>query len=189
MTNELITMSLQDAEERMKGAIKALEGDLQSFRTGRASPNLLDRLVVEVYGAEVPLIQIASVSVPEPQQLAVRPFDPASLSAIERAIMKSDLGLMPNNDGKIIRLNIPRLTEERRRDLNKLVNRRVEEARVAVRNVRRDILEDIRDLEKDGDISEDESKMSQDKLQELTNHYIGQINELAKNKEKEIMEV
>jgi ribosome recycling factor len=185
MINEL----LHDAEERMKGAIKSLEGDLQSFRTGRASPHLLDRIVVEVYGAEVDLKQIATVSVPEPQQLAVRPFDPTSLSAIERAIMKSDLGLMPNSDGKIIRLNIPRLTEERRRDLTKLVNKRVEEGRVAVRNVRRDVLNDIRDFENEGEFSEDASKIGQDDLQKLTDHYIGLINDMGKKKDIEIMEV
>jgi ribosome recycling factor len=189
MVNEILMMFLEDAESRMKGAITSLESDLQGYRTGRASPSLLDRIKVDVYGAEVDLRQIASISVPEPQQLAIRPFDPTSLSAIERAIMKSDLGMMPNSDGKIIRLNIPRLTEERRRDLTKVVNRRVEDARVSVRNVRRDILNDIRKLENEGDISEDESKSGQEKLQELTDHYIDQVNDLGKKKDSEIMEV
>jgi ribosome recycling factor len=185
MINEL----LQDAEARMRGAVASLETDLQSFRTGRASPHLLDRIVVEVYGAEMLLNQIATVSVPEPQQLAVRPFDQTSLSAIERAILKSDLGLMPNNDGKIIRLNIPRLTEERRRDLGKLISRRVEEAKVAVRNVRRDVLNDMREMKDEKMISEDEFYMKQDDLQKLTDHYADEVDKLGKQKEAEIMEV
>lgn len=131
---------LQDAESRMRGAITSLEADLAAFRTGRASPHLLDKIVVEMYGVEMKMNQVAVVAAPEPQQLTVRPYDIKTISAIERAILKSDLGIMPNNDGKIIRLNIPRLSEERRRDLNRLVGRRVEEAKVAVRNVRRDTL-------------------------------------------------
>ena len=130
---------MQDAEGRMRGAVSSLEGDLAGYRTGRASPQLVERLEVEMYGQEMHLIQMAVISVPEPQQLAIRPYDVNSISAIERAILKSNLGLTPNNDGKIIRLNLPRLTEERRRDLTRLVGKRVEEAKVAVRNVRRDI--------------------------------------------------
>ena len=187
--DEFVRELLEEGEKRMKGAITSLEGDLQAYRTGRASPHLLDKIKVEIYGAEMDLKQIATVSVPEPQQLAVRPFDQSSLSAIERAIMKSDLGLMPNNDGKIIRLNIPRLTEERRRDLGRIIGKRVEEGRVAVRNVRRDVLEDIRDLEKESEISEDEFKEGQEKLDELTGHYVDEINKLGKAKEAEIMEV
>jgi ribosome recycling factor len=185
----MIRELLQDAEGRMRGAYSSLETDLQSFRTGRASPHLLDRIVVEVYGTEVNLNQIATVSVPEPQQLGIRPFDPTSLSAIERAILKSDLGLMPNNDGKVIRLNIPRLTEERRRDLSKLVSRRVEEAKVAVRNVRRDVLNDIREMKDEKMISEDEFFLNQDELQKLTDHYTEEIHKLGEKKEIEIMEV
>jgi ribosome recycling factor len=185
MINEL----LQDAESRMKGALASLETDLQGFRTGRASPHLLDRIVVEVYGAEMALNQIATISVPEPQQLGIRPYDQTSLSAIERAIQKSDLGLTPNNDGKIIRLNIPRLTEERRRNLSKLVGKRVEDAKVAVRNVRRDVLNDIREMKDEKMISEDEFYMKQDDLQKLTDHYSEEIDKLGKQKEAEIMEV
>ena len=173
----------------MKGAITSLGDDLGGFRTGRASPQLVERLQVEMYGVDMELQQMAVISVPEPQQLAIRPYDESALSAIERAIMKSDLGLMPNSDGKIIRLNIPRLTEERRRSLNRLVGKRVEEAKVAVRNVRRDVLNDLRDFEKEKLVSEDEFYVGQDDLQELTNKYVDQIDEIGKRKEAEIMEV
>jgi ribosome recycling factor len=180
---------LQDAEGRMKGAITALEGDLASFRTGRASPHLLDRLVVEVYGVEMPLNQVATVSVPEPQQLAIRPYDQSNLGMIERAILKSDLGLTPNNDGKMIRLNLPRLTEERRRELTKLVGKRLEEARVAVRNVRRDALNDLRGLKNSNKITEDELHQGQEDLQKLTDRYVGRIDDMGRLKEAEIMEI
>lgn len=180
---------LQDAEERMRGAVTSLEYDLATFRTGRASPQLVERLMVEMYGVEMPLNQMAVISVPEPQQLAIRPYDTNSLSAIERAIMKSDLGIMPNSDGKIIRLNIPRLTEERRRDLSRLVGRRVEEAKVAVRNVRRDALGDLREFKSESMISEDDFYRGQDDLQELTDKYVKQIDEVGERKEAEIMEV
>jgi ribosome recycling factor len=185
----MIKELLQDAELRMKGAVASMEIDLQGYRTGRASPHLLDRIVVEVYGAEVALNQIAAISVPEPQQLGIRPYDQSSLSAIERAILKSDLGLTPNNDGKIIRLNIPRLTEQRRRDLTRLVGKRVEEAKVAVRNVRRDVLNDMREMKNEKMISEDEFDGSQEDLQKLTDHYTAEIDKIGKHKEAEIMEV
>ncbi|MCA9938790.1 MAG: ribosome recycling factor [Anaerolineales bacterium] len=185
----MILELLQDAEERMKGAIKSLEDDLASYRTGRASPHLLDRLMVEVYGMEMPLNQLALVSVPEPQQLGIRPFDARTLSAIERAIFKSDLGLTPNNDGKIIRLNIPMLTEERRRQLTRLVGGRVEDAKVAVRNVRRDVLNDFRDLKNESDITEDEFFRAQDQLDELTKKFVEKIDQLGRAKNAEIMEV
>ncbi len=180
---------MQDAESRMRGGLVALEADLQSFRTGRASPHLLDRLEVEMYGAMLPLNQLATISVPEPQQLAIRPYDANSAQAIERAILKSDLGVMPNNDGKIIRLNIPRLTEERRRDLTRLVGKRVEEAKVAVRNVRRDVLNDLREMKDEKMISENQFYLSQDDLQELTDTYTERIDELGQKKESEIMEI
>ena len=185
----MIPELLHDTEGRMRGAVTSLEADLAAFRTGRASPHLLDRIVVEMYGVEMSLIQMAVVSVPEPQQIAIRPYDASSISAIERAILKSDLGIMPNNDGKIIRLNIPRLTEERRRDLSKLVSKRVEEAKVAVRNVRRDAMNDLREFEKEKLISEDDQHSGQDDLQELTNKYTKQIDEIGVAKEAELMEV
>lgn len=185
----MIRELLQDAETRMMGAVNALESDLATFRTGRASPHLLDRVTVEAYGAEVALNQVASVSVPEPQQLAIRPYDVNILSDIERAILKSDLGITPNNDGKIIRLTMPRLTEERRRDLTRQVGRRVEEAKVAVRNIRRDALNDLREFKNETLISEDAFYTAQDDLQELTDRYIDLIDEAGAEKEIEIMEV
>ena len=142
-----------------------------------------------MYGVDLPLNQMAVVSVPEPQQLAIRPYDTNSISAIERAILKSDLGIMPNNDGKIIRLNIPRLTEERRRDLQKLISRRVEEGKIAIRNVRRDILNDMRDFEKEKMITEDDLRDGQDDLQDLTNNYVKEVDKIGEDKEAEIMEV
>ncbi|MCL4869022.1 MAG: ribosome recycling factor [Anaerolineae bacterium] len=180
---------LEDAEGRMKGAIHSLEADLAAFRTGRASPHLLDRLVVEQYGVEMKLNQVANVSVPEAQQLLIRPYDVSSLAAIERAILKSDLGIMPNNDGKTIRLILPRLTEERRRDLSKQVGRRVEDGKVAVRNVRRDAMHDLKELKDESMVSEDEHKRGQTDLEDLTKRYVEQIDQIGKIKEAEIMEV
>lgn len=185
----MIKELLQDAENRMRGAISSLEGDLAGYRTGRASPQLVEKLEVEMYGQEMHLIQLAVISVPEPQQLAIRPYDASSISAIERAIMKSNLGITPNNDGKIIRLNLPRLTEERRRELSKVVGNRIEDAKVAVRNVRRDALNDLRDFKSESLITEDEFFGGQDDLQELTDKYVNEIDELGKVKVKEIMEV
>jgi ribosome recycling factor len=185
----MIREVMQDAENRMRGAITSLENDLASFRTGRASPHLLDRIVVEVYGVEIPLNQIATISVPEPQQLAIRPYDQKSLAAIERAILKSDLSLTPNNDGKVVRLNLPRLTEQRRRELSKLVGKRTEEARVAARNVRRDALHDLREMKSENMLTEDELHSGQEELQKLTDKYIEQIDQVGRAKEVEIMEI
>lgn len=185
----MIKEILEDAAERMQGAIDVLNKDLSGYRTGRASTGLVEGLKVEMYGSELPLNQIASTSVPEPQQIAIRPYDANAIGAIERAILKSDLGLNPNNDGKIIRLNLPMLTEDRRRDLSKQVGKRVEEAKVAVRNVRRDALNDIRDAENDKMVSEDESHSGQEKLQELTDAFTKRVDELGATKKKEIMEI
>jgi ribosome recycling factor len=157
----------KEAETRMKGAIQALEEDLAGIRTGRASPALVERLAVDYYGTPTPLIQLASISVPEPRALLIRPFDPSTLKAIERAILASDLGLTPNNDGKSIRLNLPPLTEERRRELVKVVHNRVEEARVAARNIRRDAIRDLREFEQEKLISEDERKKGEEEIQEI----------------------
>jgi ribosome recycling factor len=178
-----------EAEERMKTALAALEEDLSGIRTGRASPALVERLAVEYYGMPTPLMQLATISVPESRMLMIRPFDAASLRTIERAILASDLGLTPNNDGKVIRLNLPPLTEERRRDLVKLVHNRLEEARVAMRNVRRDSIKDLREFEHEKLISEDELEEGEENLQELTDKYIELVNEVGVHKEKEIMEV
>lgn len=179
----------KEAEARMKGAIQSLEDDLSGIRTGRASPALIERIQVEYYGVSTPLVQLATISVPEPRMLLIRPFDGSALKAIERAILASDLGLTPNNDGKTIRLILPPLTEERRRELVKVVHNRVEEARVAARNVRRDSIRDLRELEQEKLISEDELQKGEAELQKITDRYIEEINKIGERKEKEIMEV
>ena len=185
----MLTDVYKEVEARMKGAVQALEEDLAGIRTGRASPALVERLSVEYYGSPTPLIQLASISVPEPRQLMIRPFDASSLKTIERAILASDLGLNPNNDGKAIRLILPPLTEERRRDLVKVVHNRVEEARVAIRNVRRDSIRDLRDFEQEKLISEDDQRRGEEELQKITDRYIEEINAVGDRKEKEILEV
>ncbi len=180
---------LADAEHRMTSAIQVLRDDLNAIRTGRASPTLVEKLSVEYYGAPTPLLQLASISVPEPRTITIKPFDATTLKAIEKAIQTSDLGLNPNNDGKVIHLNLPPLNEERRRDLVKHVNHRLEEARIAIRNIRRDSQNDMRDFEKEKLISEDELKRGEDDLQKLTDRFIEEISEHGKKKETEIMEV
>ena len=185
----MLKETYQEAETRMKGAIQSLEEDLAGIRTGRAHPALVEKIHVEYYGIPTPLVQLAAISVPEPRSLLIRPFDATTLRAIERGLLASDLGLTPNNDGKSIRLNLPPLTEERRRDLVKLVHNRVEESRVAVRNVRRDMIKDLREYEKEKLISEDELKDGEEQLQHLTDRYIEMIDILGARKEKEIMEV
>jgi ribosome recycling factor len=185
MLNDVYT----EAKTRMKGAVQALEEDLAAVRTGRASPGLVEKLQIEYYGVLTPLIQLASIGVPEPRSLLIRPYDASTLKAIEKAILASDLGLTPNNDGKAIRLNLPPLTEERRRDLVKIVRNRLEEARIAVRNVRRDSIRDLREFENEKLISEDDLKHGEDELQNITDNYIDEINELGDRKEVEVMEV
>ena len=185
----MIADVLREAKSRMNGAITSLDSDLSAFRTGRASTKLVEHLKVEQYGVEMQLNQMAVISVPEPQQLAIRPYDRGSMSAIEKAIMKSDLGIMPNNDGQVIRLNIPRLTEERRRDLTKIVGRRIEEAKVAVRNVRRDLNHDLKELKDEKLIPEDDFTRGEKQLQDVTDKFISQIEEIGRTKEAEIMEV
>ncbi len=179
----------QEAESRMKGAVQALEEDLSGIRTGRATPALVERLHVEYYGTPTPLVQLASINIPEPRSILIRPFDVTTLRAIERAIQTSDLGLNPNNDGKAIRLNLPPLTEERRRDLVKVVHNRVEEARVAVRNVRRDSLKDLREFEQEKLISEDDLEKGEEELQKITDRLIKEVGAVGERKEKEILEV
>jgi ribosome recycling factor len=194
----MIKEILQDARERMEKTIEALHTDLRAVRTGRASPALLERVHVEYYGVATPLNQLAGITVPEARLLVIRPWDRNTLGVIEKALLKSDLGLTPNNDGQVIRLVVPQLTEERRRDLSKQVARRVEEARVSVRNIRRDAIDMLRDLEKeqekekgklkDKGFSEDEFFEARDKAQELTDDFIKQIDEIGKAKEVEILE-
>ncbi len=184
MINDL----MRDAKGRMQSALDVLGSDLIGIRTGRATPALVESLPVLAYGSEMSLIQLATISVPESRQLMIRPFDSGTLKAIEKAIQASGLGLTPNNDGKVIRLNLPPLTEERRRDLVKVVNNRLEEARVSIRNIRRDSLKELRDYEKEKLISEDEMRKGEEDLQELTNNMIDQIAVIGKRKEEEIME-
>jgi len=179
---------LHEAEERMHKSVEALEADLRTIRTGRASPALVERVMVEYYGTSTPLNQLAVISAPEPQLLTIRPYDPGSLGDIERAILKSELGLTPSNDGRIIRLPIPRLTEERRRELAKLVRHRVEEGKVALRNIRRDLLSDLREFEKEKLISEDDFYRGKDDLQDLIDRYVRQMDEISARKQREILE-
>lgn len=185
----MIKETIKDAESRMKGAVSSLEDDLAGIRTGRAHPALVEKIEVEYYGMMTQLNQLASISIPEPRQLMVRPFEASTLRPIERAIISSDLGITPNNDGKVIRLNLPPLNEERRHDLVKLTNNRLEEARVACRNVRRDIIKDLREYEKEKLISEDDLKRAEDELQKVTDNYIAEIEKVGERKTAEIMEV
>ncbi|NLG27330.1 MAG: ribosome recycling factor [Chloroflexi bacterium] len=179
---------LFEIEDKMDKAVTALRGDLMGVRTGRASPALVERIPVDAYGATMPLNQTATIAVPEPRLITIRPWDASIIGAIEKAIMKSDLGLTPNSDGKIIRLAIPTLTDARRRDLSKVVSRRVEEARVTMRNLRRDGLKELGDMEKDHSISEDEFFDAKERLQKLTDEYIAKVDEVGAAKEAEIME-
>ena len=180
---------MTDAESRMHSAIQVLRDDLAAIRTGRASPSLVEKLPIEYYGTPTPLMQLASISVPEPRTLTIKPFDGTTLKAIEKAILVSELGLNPNNDGKVIHLNLPPLNEERRRDLVKHVNHRLEETRIAIRNIRRDSHNDMRDFEKEKLISEDDLERGESELQKLTDRFIEEVAEHGKRKEAEIMEV
>ena len=179
---------LLDVEERMEKAVVALRSDLLTIRTGRASPALVEKVRVEAYGSVVPLNQVATIAVPEARLLLIRPWDISTIGAVEKALLKSDLGLTPNNDGKVIRLAIPSLTDERRRDLARMVSRRVEGARVAIRNLRRDGLKDVGELQKTKRVSEDEFYGAKDELQKLTDDYIAKLDELGERKQAEIME-
>jgi ribosome recycling factor len=180
---------LKSAEERMEKAVQVYKRDLLTVRAGRATPAMLDKVFVEYYGTQMPVNQVATVSTPEPRQLVITPWDKGMLSEIEKAIQKSDLGLNPMNDGTVIRLIIPPLTEQRRQELVKVVRKMAEEARVAVRNVRRDANDDLKKLEKSGDISEDEVRRATDKIQALTDKFVGEVDKLTSAKEQELMEV
>jgi ribosome recycling factor len=185
----MIKEALKDAENRMKASIQSLEEDLAGIRTGRASPALVEKLSVEYYGQPTPLMQLASISVPEPRQLLIRPFDISTLRDIVRAIQSSDLGLTPSSDGKNIRLNLPPLTEERRHDLVKVVNNRLEESRIAIRNVRRDAIKDMREFEQEKLMSKDDLERGEEETQKITDKYIDMVKEIGEQKEKEVMEV
>jgi ribosome recycling factor len=180
---------LQDAEHRMKQAVEATRKELTNIRTGRANAGILDHVMVSAYGAEMPVNQVATISIPEPRQILITPFDRNTLGAIEKAILKSDLGLNPNNDGIGIRLNIPAMTEERRKEMVKKTHAEVEHGRVAVRNVRRDANEHLQRKQKAHELSEDELKRAQEQVQKLTDKYIAELDQVQKAKEAELMEV
>jgi ribosome recycling factor len=180
---------LGDATQRMDKSVEATHEHFNSVRTGRATPALLDRIQIDYYGTPTPLKNLATINAPEPRLLTIQPFDPTSIKAIEKAIQESDLGLTPSNDGKLIRLPIPQLTEERRKELVKLVRSMAEEGRVAVRNVRRDAIKHLEELVKKGDTGDDDERAAEQRVQKLTDDHVGRIDELLKRKEAEIMEV
>ena len=185
----MVKDSLNQAEAKMKKAVEALRHHLNSIRTGRASPALIEHLHVEYYGSEMPLNQLANISTPEARMLVIQPWDKGAMKAIEKAIQQSDLGLNPNNDGQVIRLAIPPLTEQRRKELVKLVKKEVEEQKVSLRNIRRDAQTDLKKLESDKQISEDELKRAQEKLEQVMAQYTKELDQLGHTKEQEVMEV
>jgi len=186
---ELIDELLADAGERMKKSVESTRGELGSVRTGRASPHLLDRIQVDYYGAMTPIRQLANVATTDARLLTITPFDKSAIGAIEKAINESDLGLTPSNDGNVIRLQIPELTEDRRREMVKVVHGVGEEGKIAIRNVRRDVMHDLRELKKDGEAGEDDERRAESSLQKLTDDSTGEIDSLLKGKEQEILEV
>jgi ribosome recycling factor len=189
MTLEMIDEFLADAKERMQKSVESTRNELGTIRTGRASPHLLDRLIIDYYGAQTPLKQLAQVAATDARMLTVTPYDKSSINAIEKAVMESDLGLTPSNDGNVIRLQIPELTEERRKELVKVVHQVAEDGRVAVRNIRRDVMQDLRELKKEGEAGSDEEHHGETELQKGTDASITEIDSLLKGKEEEILEV
>jgi ribosome recycling factor len=187
--SEMIDELLADAKERMQKSVDSTRNELATVRTGRASPHLLDRLNIDYYGAQTPLKQLAQVAATDARMLTVTPYDKSSINTIEKAVMESDLGLTPSNDGNVIRLQIPELTEERRKELVKVVHGVAEDGRVAVRNIRRDVMHDLRELKKEGEAGSDEEHHGETDLQKATDTAIGEIDSLLKGKEEEIMEV
>jgi len=185
----MIDETLQDAEHRMQSALAALDRDLDTVRTGRARPALVESLKVEYYGAPTPMNQLATINSPEPHLITIVPWDKTQLATIEKAIQKSDLGLTPTNDGNIIRLVVPQLTEQRRKELVKVVHKKVEDARVAVRNVRRDSLEHLRKAQHDKEVSDDDERRAQDRLQKITDKHIAEVDRHGHAKEQELLEV
>ena len=181
--------TISSADQRMNRAVDAMERDFQAFRTGRASTALVERLMIDYYGTQTPLNQLAGISVPEAHQIVIQPWDRAVLGAIEKAIQKSDIGLMPNVDGTVVRLNIPPLTEDRRKDLVKSVHRRMEEAKVEIRNLRRDAADDLKKEERDGTVGTDESHRQLEQLQKTTDRWTAEVDRLGAAKEQEVMEV
>ena len=186
---ELIDELLKDAEDRMAKSVESSRGELATVRTGRASPHLLDRISVDYYGSQTPLKQLANVATSDARLLTVTPFDKGSIGEIEKAIQESDVGLTPSNDGSVIRLQVPELTEERRREMVKVVHGVAEEGRIAIRNIRRDTMQDLRDLKKEGEAGEDDERRAEAALQKQTDEAIAEIDEALKGKEEEILEV
>ena len=185
----MIENFIGDATERMDKSVEATHEHFNSVRTGRATPALLDRITIDYYGTPTPLKNLATINTPEPRMLTIQPFDPSAIKQIEKTIMESDLGLTPSSDGKLVRLPIPQLTEERRKELVKLVKQMAEEGRVAVRNVRRDAIKHLEDLVKGGDVGDDEERAAEGRVQKLTDEHVSKIDDLLKRKEAEIMEV
>jgi ribosome recycling factor len=185
----VIEQFLGDATQRMDKSVDATHEHFNAVRTGRAAPALLDRIQIDYYGTPTPLKNLATINAPEPRLLTIQPFDPSSIKAIEKAIQESDLGLTPSNDGKLVRLPIPQLTEERRKDLVKVVRGMAEEGRVAVRNVRRDAIRHLEELVRNGDAGDDEERAAETRVQKLTDEHVAKIDDLLKRKEAEIMEV
>jgi ribosome recycling factor len=188
-TGNIIDEFLADARERMAKSVESIRHEFGSVRTGRASPALLDRIMVDYYGAQTALKQLATISAPEPRLLTIQPYDKGSIKAIERAIMESDVGLTPSNDGNLIRLGVPELTEERRKQLVKVVRNIAEEGRVAIRNIRRDVMHDLRELKEAGETGSDDEHRAEVELQKVTDARISELDELLKHKEAEILEV
>ena len=185
----MIEEFVSDATRRIDKSVESAAHEFNTVRTGRASAALLDRIQVDYYGTMTPLQQLATINVPEPRMITIQPYDPGSIKAIERSILESDLGLTPSNDGKIVRLPIPQLTEERRKELVKIVRHLAEEGRVAVRNVRRDVMHDLKELVRNGDVGDDEERRAEERVQKLTDDHVAKIEDLLKRKEAEIMEV
>ncbi|HEX8065166.1 MAG TPA: ribosome recycling factor [Thermoleophilaceae bacterium] len=189
MTEGIIGEFLADAGERMKKSVDSTRHEFATVRTGRASPHLLDRIEVDYYGTKTPLKQLAGISAPEARLLSITPYDKSSIKSIEKAILESDVGLTPSNDGNLIRLTIPELTEERRKDLVKVVRRIAEDGRVAIRNVRRDVMHDLRELKEAGEVGQDDEHRAEQELQKLTDQRVHELDEALASKEKEILEV
>ena len=185
----MVTESLKSTEDRMKASVRVFREDLASIRTGHASPALVEHIKVEYAGVPTPLNQLAGISAPEAGLLIIQPWDKSSIGNIEKAILKSELGLNPSNDGNIIRISIPPLSEERRQELIKVVHKRIEERKIAVRSLRHDTLNELKKLERDKEISQDEHTRAHDQLQKLTDHYISEIEQIGQDKEKGLMEV
>jgi ribosome recycling factor len=189
MADEMIDELLDDARERMAKSVESIKGEMATVRTGRASPHLLDRIVVDYYGAETPLNQLANVATTDARLLTLTPYDKSAINSIEKAIIEADIGMTPNNDGNVIRLKVPELTEERRKEMVRILHNVAEEGRVAVRNIRRDVMSDLRSLKEDGDVGEDDERRAEESLQKVTDKAIGEIDSLMKGKEEEILTV